>query len=564
LLAQRYRIELAVGFDLRLPGWLPPSHVTSLTNTEYGVVVKSSIGWTAAAQSVYASPSIGGRNIVTRSLGKPTAALAQLANLVEKNTSPYHPFTVKRHRLPSAMNSRAVDLTERNFSLKPAANSSSPVECVVSVPEWVDCFGKERDLKVNIRVRARRGAIEEAVKKQSASRSPTSEAASTSSPAAVRSTTPDGWPSDHPQYQGDSSSDATSNSRSTTPQGWPMQRESDTAAAAESEILTHILELAMEVEEVETYCSTPTPSFTSVFPIPDTDQQPDRHSSHNAFISPRSPRADAECKVSDDVFRGYRSRKCLLAEDGTQRNFCFEKDGLAMGERWRKVNVVLPMPQGGKGSKVRPQSEMDGPMVRIKHALKIKVVCRNVGSSEDTVSCFFSCYSRRYTDGQIVVLSVPIRFATSPTTEEVVQGDTCILRKPTLPAYIQMFHENGEQRQCDPLPMYTPSTASTPPPSYYPIAEAMVPSSPLPCLSRSATPTVGPSHMTRPSTSSSSGSSSSSPDDESSDFEPPMSDDGHGSIGSNRTTTSTPSSLFPPALPTYAITKLPPVPVAAA
>ena len=58
-----------------------------------------------------------------------------------------------------------------------------------------------------------------------------------------------------------------------------------------------------------------------------------------------------------------------------------------MNESWRKVNVVLPMPVGKKGLKTRPQAEMDGPMVRVRHVLKIRVVCRNVGSNnQDMVS----------------------------------------------------------------------------------------------------------------------------------------------------------------------------------
>lgn len=268
----------------------------------------------------------------------------------------------------------------------------------------------------------------------------------------------------------------------------------------------------MEVEEVESYSSVLAPGFKAVYPIPDESEQPNRHSSHKAFISPRSPRADAPC-TSDEVFRGQRSRKCLLAEDGSQRNFFFDNDGLAMNESWRKVNVVLPMPVGNKGLKTRPQGEMDGPMLRIRHALKIRVVCRNVGShGEDMVSLALSL-NQFTADSQAVVLSVPIRFGTCPETIAA----NCLYRKPLLPAYIQLYHENGEQLPCDPLPMYNLTDPTTPPPSYTPTYR--IPS-PLPAaISRSSSPS---SSITRLST----------PEVDILDLQTPSansSDDGHGS-----------------------------------
>jgi hypothetical protein len=85
--------------------------------------------------------------------------------------------------------------------------------------------------------------------------------------------------------------------------------------------------------------------------------------------------------------RATTSRPCLLADDGSQRNFFFAGDGLSLADRWRKVNVVLPMPaMDSKQKGNRPQSELDSPFLRVRHNLKIKMVCRNAGSDE-TVSC---------------------------------------------------------------------------------------------------------------------------------------------------------------------------------
>ena len=92
-------------------------------------------------------------------------------------------------------------------------------------------------------------------------------------------------------------------------------------------------------------------------------------------------------------FRGLRTRQCLLADDGNQRNFYFAGDGLPLGnERWRKVNVVLPMSEITKARNEvqvggRPQAELHGPFLQIKHSLKIRVVCRTLGPNpQDTVS----------------------------------------------------------------------------------------------------------------------------------------------------------------------------------
>jgi hypothetical protein len=443
------------------------------------------------------------------------------------------------------MNPRAIDGIERNFALHPGPDSTSPVECTVTVPDWVDCFGKERDFKVNIRLRARRGAIEDAVKKHKALTTP--------------------------ELNGEVPAPTSSPTDAVPGSAAAELKESHPAADKDTEILTHILELAMEVEELESYTSVPVTGFTSVYPIPDASQQPERHSSHNAFISPRSPHADTECTVSDDVFRGHRTRKCLLADDGTQRNFRFDNDGLPMGERWRKVNVVIPMPRDGRGGKFRPQSDMEGPMVRIKHVLKIRVTCKNVGTTENTV-CPFSDPAGSKIDKQVVVLTTPIRFGTSPATEEIIRAGSRSLRESVLPAYIQAFHENGEQRQCDPLPLYTKTAYSDPPPLYYTIAHSIGSTYPLACTSRSSTPIVGPPSRSltlpqRPRWSRATSSSSSTPtpsSDDESDFGPGSSDDGHGYIGSNHSTDTAASSLFPPAIPAFAITKLPPMPVAAA
>jgi hypothetical protein len=51
----------------------------------------------------------------------------------------------------------------------------------------------------------------------------------------------------------------------------------------------------------------------------------------------------------------------------------------------------------------------------------------------------------------VIVLTTPIRFGTLPATHP----DSKLRADTHLPAYIQLFHENGDLRECDPLPLYT-------------------------------------------------------------------------------------------------------------
>jgi hypothetical protein len=66
-----------------------------------------------------------------------------------------------------------------------------------------------------------------------------------------------------------------------------------------------------------------------------------------------------------------------------------------------------------------------------------------------------------------VILSTPLRFGTAPAcpTTSQLSNDATV---PTvhLPAYTQLFHENGEQRDGEPLPMYELNGPSDQPPTF--------------------------------------------------------------------------------------------------
>jgi hypothetical protein len=234
------------------------------------------------------------------------------------------------------------------------------------------------------------------------------------------------------------------------------------------------------------------------FPLP--DEQPSRDSSVHPFISPRPIYAETDllgCPDHQKQFRGIRTRRCLLADDDNQRNFVFADEGLPLGVCWRKVNVVLPMPEietdGHRRVGGRPMGEMEGPFHRVKQTLKVRVVTRTPDGSTQTV----------------VNLSTPIRFGTCLDTMPGGKNHSY------LPAYVQLFHENGELRDCDPLPLYEryedmvvePEVAKTKSEPLAPDYKSLYPSSAAP--SRAGSPVASSSGSTYrpPSPSGSSGGS---------------------------------------------------------
>lgn len=135
-----------------------------------------------------------------------------------------------------------------------------------------------------------------------------------------------------------------------------------------------------------------------------------------------------------------------------------------------------------------------------------------------------------------MVLTTPIRFGSSPKTMPRAGPPP-----PSLPAYIQLFHENGELRECDPLPLYPTPIPTCRPPAYTPHNRLMAPVLPSD-LTRTKSPGIGSRfHYPQLSTSSSSV-------DESMDLDPSTSsDDGHSDVSSSST-----SNVRPIPIPTMA------------
>lgn len=183
----------AIPFDLKIPGWLPQSFENDTVALSYGLVATVKLGWSAHViqphslreiacpmdvdtVSTSSSPvpimSAASQSYSSRffpRLAKSVAsALATAITLPSSTsqqvtrTSEWQPITVMRHRVPAPPCSTSLFSTEsvaepslRHYTLRPAENSPSPVECVVSVPETIDINGPT--LRVSVRLRARNG-----------------------------------------------------------------------------------------------------------------------------------------------------------------------------------------------------------------------------------------------------------------------------------------------------------------------------------------------------------------------------------------------------------------------
>jgi hypothetical protein len=185
----------AIPFDLKIPGWLPQSFGNDTVALSYGLVATVKLGWsaqvvqpktlhdiddpmdidsvTATSSSPVPIMSAASQSYSSRffpRLAKSVAsALATAITLPSFSasqqvirTSDWKPIAVLRHRVPappcgsslfSADNLAETPL--RHYTLRPAENSPSPVECVVSVPETIDINGPT--LRVSVRLRARNG-----------------------------------------------------------------------------------------------------------------------------------------------------------------------------------------------------------------------------------------------------------------------------------------------------------------------------------------------------------------------------------------------------------------------
>jgi hypothetical protein len=182
-------------FDLKIPGWLPQSFENDTVALSYGLIATAKVEWITLAPSKNAFDSTHSMDvdhpvpsssspIPIMSATSPTYAsrffprLKSVASALATamtipscsasqqvvRTSDWQPITINRHRVtapPCGVSSTlpsdaaAIEQPLRHYTLRPAENSPSPVECVVSVPETIDINGPT--LRVSVRLRARDG-----------------------------------------------------------------------------------------------------------------------------------------------------------------------------------------------------------------------------------------------------------------------------------------------------------------------------------------------------------------------------------------------------------------------
>lgn len=185
----------AIPFDLKIPGWLPQTFENDTVALSYGLVATVKLGWSAQVvqpKTLYENDDSMDVDSTTATSSSPVPIMSaasqsyssrffpRLAKSVASalataitlpsfsasqqvtRASDWKPIVVQRHRVPappcgtslfSADNVAETPL--RHYTLRPAENSPSPVECVVSVPETIDINGPT--LRVSVRLRARNG-----------------------------------------------------------------------------------------------------------------------------------------------------------------------------------------------------------------------------------------------------------------------------------------------------------------------------------------------------------------------------------------------------------------------
>ncbi|KAJ9102560.1 hypothetical protein QFC21_002961 [Naganishia friedmannii] len=512
----------SIPFDMTIPGWLPQTYENELVANTYGLVAMASCQWAAVARSTItaaskrsstmsvdsditpsliptapvpivsaASPDYSSRffprfaksvaNAFTSAISLPHHSSSATAQPV-KSSSQWQPVQIVRHRAPTPSpfppgttdaETMFPNIPLRHYTLKPAENSPSPVECVVSVPETIDINGPT--LKVSVRLRARNGHVIQSI--GNATDDVVDQAPATPVGASGNST-------QHGSHSGTgraTAPESTSGAGTTRPSTLSGCRQSASDAQRCREQI-RMVELGMEVEETERYSSTPAQSFSAAFPIP--EDQPDESNPHHgpsALLSPPSRLSGMSMfgLTSSRPFKGTRTRTLLLGEDGNPRTYRFEGPGLDLGDGWRKVNIIIPMPgdidsnQATTNDSNKPAVEIETPFLKIKHKLKIRIVCRSTAlPGQDTIvvlttplSCGTAPKPRRVNLGPMLSINTMAGFRIPQPGSSFGQEPLTYLS--SLPAYCQIFYENGATREDEEiLPLYSPDA----PPSYDPFS----------------------------------------------------------------------------------------------
>lgn len=263
----------AIPFDLKIPGWLPQSFENDTVALSYGLVATAKVEWITLAPSKSLGDSlphlmdvdnpipVSSSPVPIMSAASPTYAsrffprLKSVANALATaitlpspsssqqvtRTSDWQSIIVNRHRVPAppcalpsviGVDAAVAETPLRHYTLRPAENSPSPVECVVSVPETIDINGPT--LRVSVRLRARDGFTIAGI-----------EGAESAEPSTLSAVPESG--SDVAAVGGSGSRESPTTANAAV--------SSDNVPCPKQSTLEHIrmVELGMEVEETERY-----------------------------------------------------------------------------------------------------------------------------------------------------------------------------------------------------------------------------------------------------------------------------------------------------------------------
>lgn len=305
-------------FDLRVPGWLPPTLVSLNSSNLYGVVATAKIGW--ANETVLSFVN----EVTPLRFANGQKALARLS------CSAYNAVHIRRHQFPSAIS----EYRQSRASQHAIRSRALPIDVVIRHADDIDLHDP-RGIKIDMLLRAH--------------------------------VSREGWDDcDTENETCSSASDqdvemAPNASTSSTTDAWPK-------VFKRNETIAHVTHLAMEIEEREDVHSTPFPSFTAAFPVPPASEQP---GPADLLLGPSRAMLNPFPLYPDMVepLRKRTIRACLRSPDGTPQAHYFATP--------RPIDNVTKRIKGSltfhPTAKRVPQPDVVSPFVRVSHFLKTHV-----------------------------------------------------------------------------------------------------------------------------------------------------------------------------------------------
>ncbi|KDQ18067.1 hypothetical protein BOTBODRAFT_42507 [Botryobasidium botryosum FD-172 SS1] len=243
-------------------------------------------------------------------------------------------------------------------------------------------------------------------------------------------------------------------------------RHNDPAMSAQ----LSVQELDVEVQQVERFWSRPCTRYADTFPLPPKEQQPP----NLPLLSPHPLHQFAALGITTlGESTLYTTRTIpLVPAQSVQFRLSPARGGVSLDGEWAKMDITVPVlrevPLGEEveaeedGAEIDEETkteriarrsmvttEMDAPFYRIRHEVRVNITLayqppNGANSIIETVH-----------------VSAPLRFVHIPSSSHTNSRSPSPSPAPlTLPAYSQLFYENGERKELDHevdwLPAYRP------------------------------------------------------------------------------------------------------------